>query len=163
MIYIGELCRYLLAVPETPEDRRHRLRVAVGNGLRPEIWSAFRERFGIENVREFYTATEAPGILLNRDGVEGSVGRPMPLFARLYKLARFDPELDEHPRDARGFCIPCDAGEPGELLIKISDPVVGPGHAISRLHGSSGLGRQDPHQRIRERGPLFSHRRSVAP
>jgi fatty-acyl-CoA synthase len=119
MIYIGELCRYLLAVPESPDDRRHRLRVAVGNGLRPDIWATFQERFGIENVREFYTATEAPGILLNRNGIEGSVGRPMPLFARLYKLAKFDPELDEHPRDARGFCIPCEAGEAGELLIKI--------------------------------------------
>ena len=119
MIYIGELCRYLLAVPETPEDRRHRLRVAVGNGLRPDIWATFQERFGIENLREFYTATEAPGILLNRNGVEGSVGRPMPLFARLYKLAKFDPELGEHPRDARGFCIPCGDDEAGELLIKI--------------------------------------------
>jgi fatty-acyl-CoA synthase len=127
MIYIGELCRYLLAVPETPDDRRHRLRVAVGNGLRPDIWATFQERFGIENIREFYTATEAPGILLNRNGAEGSVGRPMPLFARLYKLAKFDPELDEHPRDARGFCIPCDIDEAGELLIKMPTVSAVPG------------------------------------
>jgi fatty-acyl-CoA synthase len=119
MIYIGELCRYLLAVPETPDDRRHRLRVAVGNGLRPDIWASFQTRFGIEKVREFYTATEAPGILLNRRGVEGSVGRPMPLFKRLYKLAKYDPELGEHMRDERGFCIPCEADEAGELLIEI--------------------------------------------
>jgi acyl-CoA synthetase (AMP-forming)/AMP-acid ligase II len=119
MIYIGELCRYLLAVPETADDRRHRLRVAVGNGLRPDIWATFQDRFGIESVREFYTATEAPGILLNRAGIEGSVGRPMPLFARLYKLAKFDPELGEYPRDARGYCIPTDANEAGELLIKL--------------------------------------------
>jgi fatty-acyl-CoA synthase len=119
MIYIGELCRYLLAVPATPEDRQHRLRVAVGNGLRPDIWSAFRDRFGIAKVREFYTATEAPGILMNRLGVEGSVGRPPPFFARLYKLAKFDPERGDWPRDGRGFCIPCEVGETGELLIKI--------------------------------------------
>ena len=119
MIYIGELCRYLLAVPETEQDRTHRLRVAVGNGLRPDIWSKFQNRFGIEHIREFYTATEAPGILMNRDDVEGSVGRPPPLFRHLYKLAQFDPEEDVHPRDARGFCIPCIAGETGELLIKI--------------------------------------------
>jgi fatty-acyl-CoA synthase len=119
MIYIGELCRYLLAVPPTAEDRQHGLRVAVGNGLRPDIWNTFQERFGIAEVREFYTATEAPGILMNLEGVEGSVGRPMPLFKRLYKLAKFDPELGEHPRDARGFLIPSDVGEAGELLIKI--------------------------------------------
>jgi len=119
MIYIGELCRYLLAVPETPQDRQHRLRVAVGNGLRPDIWAKFQKRFGIENVREFYTATEAPGILMNRDGVEGSVGRPPPFFGRLYRLVTFDPEQDEHPRDARGFYIPAGIGDTGELLIKM--------------------------------------------
>jgi fatty-acyl-CoA synthase len=127
MIYIGELCRYLLAVPETPQDRQHRLRVAVGNGLRPDIWSAFQKRFGIEHIREFYTATEAPGILMNRDDVAGSVGRAPPLFGHLYKLAQFDPEQDEHPRDARGFCIPCGVGETGELLIKIPSLASVPG------------------------------------
>jgi len=127
MIYIGELCRYLLAVPETPKDRQHRLRVAVGNGLRPDIWSKFQKRFGIEHIREFYTATEAPGILMNRDNVEGSVGRPPPLFRHLYRLAQFDPEQGEHPRDMRGFCIPCRAGETGELLIKMQGRTSVPG------------------------------------
>jgi fatty-acyl-CoA synthase len=127
MIYIGELCRYLLAIPETPRDREHRLRVAVGNGLRPDIWAMFQKRFGIENVREFYTATEAPGILMNRDGVEGSVGRAPPLFGRLYQLAKFDPEEGEHLRDARGFCIRPGVDETGELLIKIPSVVSVPG------------------------------------
>ena len=119
MIYIGELCRYLLAVPPTPRDKEHRLRVAVGNGLRSDIWRTFQERFGIESVREFYTATEAPGILMNRDGIEGSVGRPFPLFSHLYRLAKFDPEQGEHLRDERGFRIPCGVDETGELLIRI--------------------------------------------
>jgi fatty-acyl-CoA synthase len=127
MIYIGELCRYLLAVPETPQDRQHRLRVAVGNGLRPDIWGTFQKRFGIEHVREFYTATEAPGILMNRDGIEGSVGRPPPLFSRFYKLAKFDPEESEHLRDERGFCIRPGPGETGELLIKIPSLLTVPG------------------------------------
>lgn len=34
-IYIGELCRYLLNQPPKPTDRKHRVRVIVGNGLRP--------------------------------------------------------------------------------------------------------------------------------
>ena len=46
--YIGELCRYLLNRPATPRDRDHRVRVITGNGLRPEIWDAFQQRFGIE-------------------------------------------------------------------------------------------------------------------
>jgi fatty-acyl-CoA synthase len=31
----------------------------------------------------------------------------------------FDPEQDEHPRDARGFYIPTGIGDTGELLIKM--------------------------------------------
>lgn len=38
MIYIGEICRYLVHTPPSPDDRQHRLRVAVGNGLRPDVW-----------------------------------------------------------------------------------------------------------------------------
>ena len=48
--YIGELCRYLLAQPPKPSDRAHRVRIAVGNGLRPDIWDEFAERFGIERT-----------------------------------------------------------------------------------------------------------------
>ena len=29
-----------------------------GNGLRPQIWNEFKERFGIERIGEFYGATE---------------------------------------------------------------------------------------------------------
>jgi acyl-CoA synthetase (AMP-forming)/AMP-acid ligase II len=52
--YIGELCRYLLASPISPHDQAHRVRVAIGNGLRPEIWKEFQERFNIPEVLEFY-------------------------------------------------------------------------------------------------------------
>ena len=56
--YIGEICRYLLAQPAGPFDRQHRVRVMFGNGLRPQIWNEFKERFGIERIGEFYGATE---------------------------------------------------------------------------------------------------------
>lgn len=119
MLYIGEMCRYLLATPPAPHDRQHRLRVAVGNGLRPEIWARFRDRFGIASVHEFYSATEAPGVLVNLTGVEGSVGK-LPLDGLgLYRLARFDIEREELVRDDQGFCLPAALDEPGELLIRI--------------------------------------------
>ena len=38
MQYIGELCRYLLAAPVTNYDSDTSLRLAIGNGLRPDIW-----------------------------------------------------------------------------------------------------------------------------
>ena len=36
--YIGEICRYLLSVPESPEDKSHKVEIMWGNGLRPAIW-----------------------------------------------------------------------------------------------------------------------------
>lgn len=56
--YIGEICRYLLAVPPGSNDRAHKVNVIIGNGLRPQIWPEFVQRFGIKRVLEFYGATE---------------------------------------------------------------------------------------------------------
>ena len=56
--YIGEICRYLLSAPETPEERRHSVQLMFGNGLRPQIWDLFVRRFNIKRVGEFYGATE---------------------------------------------------------------------------------------------------------
>ena len=54
---------------------RPRVRAAIGNGLRPDIWEAFQRRFGIENIVEFYGATEGNVALLNLENKVGSVGR----------------------------------------------------------------------------------------
>jgi fatty-acyl-CoA synthase len=119
MIYIGELCRYLVNTPEHPDERDNTLRVAVGNGLRSDVWGPFQERFGIADVREFYAATEAPGFLLNFSGKRGSVGR-MPFGGMGWmRLAKYDVEADDHVRDAQGFCVESAADEPGELLVKL--------------------------------------------
>ena len=57
--YIGEICRYLLAAKVVPEEKQHRVRIMFGNGLRPQIWKTFTDRFNIPNIAEFYGATEA--------------------------------------------------------------------------------------------------------
>ena len=119
MIYIGELCRYLVNTKEHPDEHGNTLRVAVGNGLRSDVWGPFQERFGIKDVREFYAATEAPGFLLNFSGKRGSVGR-MPFNGMGWMmLAKYDVEADDHVRDAQGFCVPCGPDEAGELLVKL--------------------------------------------
>lgn len=56
--YIGEICRFLLAVPPSPNDKGHKVRLIFGNGLRPQIWKPFVERFCVKQVGEFYGATE---------------------------------------------------------------------------------------------------------
>ena len=121
MLYIGELCRYLLNSEPRPEERGHRLRVAVGNGLRADVWEPFAERFSIPEIREFYSATEAPGIIFNITGKVGSVGYvPLRRFSAM-KLVRYDVDQDELVRDERGLCIECSPGEVGHLLIRLKD------------------------------------------
>jgi fatty-acyl-CoA synthase len=120
--YIGELCRYLLHAPQDPDEQRHRVRVCIGNGLRPEIWTSFQERFSIPRIIEFYGATEGNVALMNFDGKVGAVGR-LPRLARAamgIALIRYDVAKDEHVRDAAGFCIPCKPGEVGEAIGRIS-------------------------------------------
>lgn len=67
MQYIGEICRYLLNQPYQEVERQHRVRMALGNGLRASIWQEFMARFGIAQVAEFYGATECNCSLGNFD------------------------------------------------------------------------------------------------
>ena len=57
--HIGEICRYLLASPPVPEETQHRVRLMMGNGLRPQIWKEFVERFHIKSITEFYGKNQA--------------------------------------------------------------------------------------------------------
>jgi len=121
--YIGELCRYLLNSPPHPDERRHRIRTAIGNGLRPEVWEPFQERFQIPKIIEFYGATEGNFALVNFSGKVGAIGQ-FPGFMRKavgIELVCFDVESEELVRGADGFCRKCDFDEAGELLIKITD------------------------------------------
>jgi fatty-acyl-CoA synthase len=118
-VYVGELCRYLLRQPPNPRDRDHRLRVAAGAGLRPDIWSAFVERFGIPRVVEMYGATEGNVALQNLDNRPGSVGKPHAMLEDQVALVRVDLATGTIVRGADGFGIPCGPDEPGELLGKV--------------------------------------------
>ena len=124
-VYIGEICRYLLSAAPHPREREHRLRCMVGNGMRPDVWPRFVERFRPGIVHEFYGATEGNINMTNLLGVEGSVGRmpPVPQLNNAF-LARFDRDREMPVRDARGRCISCKPGEVGELLGRIDEKYV---------------------------------------
>jgi fatty-acyl-CoA synthase len=121
--YIGELCRYLLNAPPSLRERAHQLRAITGNGLRPEIWPAFKERFAIPKIVEFYGATEGNVGLLNYDGKVGAVGRVPSYMRRLVhtRIVRFDVEHEVPVRGTDGFCTECAAGEVGEAIGKITN------------------------------------------
>ncbi|EFW99870.1 very-long-chain acyl-synthetase family protein [Grosmannia clavigera kw1407] len=58
-VYVGETLRYLLAVPaDEAADRCHAVHSIYGNGLRPDVWQRFRDRFGIQRIHEFFNSTE---------------------------------------------------------------------------------------------------------
>ena len=126
--YIGELCRFLLASPPHPLERAHRLRLACGNGLREEVWTAFQQRFAIARVLEFYAATEGSFSLYNVEGRPGAIGRVPPFLAHRFPaaLVRHDVETGAPARDARDLCIRCAPGEVGEALGRIAAAGKGP-------------------------------------
>jgi fatty-acyl-CoA synthase len=120
--YIGELCRYLLNAPERAEERAHRLRLACGNGLRPDVWSAFQARFAIPQILEFYASTEGNFSLYNVEGEVGAMGRIPAFLSHRFPaaLVRFDPETGAPARDEEGRCIRCARGETGEAIGRVS-------------------------------------------
>lgn len=120
-VYIGELCRYLMNTPEHPLERKHTIRTGFGNGLRPEVWSRFEERFGIKHLVEFYGSTEGNVSFLNFDGKVGAIGR-LPKYMEekiTTKIVKFDIAEEKPIRDADGFCIEADVDEAGEAIGKI--------------------------------------------
>ncbi len=120
--YIGELCRWLLNAPPGPHERDHHIRAITGNGLRPEIWKRFQDRFAIPRIVEFYGATEGNVSMMNYDGAMGSVGRVPDYMEWLLpaRVVRFDVEREMPVRGPDGLCIECGPDEPGEAVGKIS-------------------------------------------
>ncbi len=123
--YIGELCRYLLNTPETANETRHNIRIASGNGLRPDIWEEFQARFKVPQILEWYAATEGNAVYFNFDQKVGAVGR-VPKWAEkkfVTEVVEFDIDEEKPVRGLDGFCVKCAPGEPGEVISKIlNDP-----------------------------------------
>ena len=117
LVYIGELCRYLMNTKAAPDDHDNPLRHMIGNGLRPDVWLPFKERFGIKRIAEFYGASEgnvAFANLLNKDRTVG-------MTASEVALVEYDVDADEIVKDDAGRCIRVEAGQPGLLLGQINE------------------------------------------
>lgn len=137
--YVGETLRYLLAVPPTIDpvtgedlDKKHTIRAAFGNGLRPDIWNRFKERFNVPTIAEFYAATEGTSgswNLSSNDFTAGAIGRNGGLSSLLLgggvTVVEVDHESQQPWRDpVTGLCRAVPRGEPGELMwaIDARDP-----------------------------------------
>ncbi len=108
--------------------------MACGNGLASEVWDAFKERFRIPHIFEFYAATEGGVSLFNIEGKRGAIGHiPGYLVHRFSPaLVMFDVEKSEPVRNDQGFCIRCATNEIGEAIGKIVDD---PANVGSRFEG----------------------------
>lgn len=127
--YIGEVMRYLCSTPKKDNDKEHKVRLAIGNGIRAEIWREFISRFGNIQIREFYASTEGNVGFVNYVGKIGAIGRSNFIHSMLFPfvLVKYDTERDEPVRGADGLCVKAPTGETGLLVSKITDiaPFVG--------------------------------------
>lgn len=115
--YIGELCRYLLNQPEQENDRNHNVRVMGGNGLRPDIWMKFKQRFGVAQIMELYGASECNIAFVNSLNLDMTAGYcPMS-----FEVIKYDIEQDAPILNDDGFMIPVDKGETGLLIAEVTE------------------------------------------
>lgn len=127
--YVGELCRYLVNAQPHPLEREHVVQMAWGNGMRPDIWEVFRERFNIPVINELYAATDGMGKSFNynkgRFGAN-AIGKRGVIWSWWNGDAEVRVKIDvvseEIYRDpVTGFAQKCKLGEPGEVLHRL-DP-----------------------------------------
>jgi len=126
-IYVGETARYLLAAPPHPLERDHILRVAYGNGLRPDVWNKFQERFNIPEIAEFFNSSEGVFSLIvwargkylsNCVGHHGLLLRHM--LKDVYVPVRVDNDTGDIWRDPKtGFAERTPYEEGGEMLVAV--------------------------------------------
>lgn len=123
ILYIGETMRYLCNTPQSPNDRDHNVKLAIGNGTRADTWREFLRRFGDITVREFYGATEGNFSFINYCGKIGAIGKEniVHKWMNPYALIKYDIDRAEPVRDAAGFCIKVSTGEPGLLVSEITE------------------------------------------
>jgi carnitine-CoA ligase len=105
---LGTMVSMLASGEPVAEERTHRLRVALAPATPPEVWEAFRSRFGIDLV-EGHGMTETNAVIGPRDGEQrpGWLGRVMPGFDAMV--------VDEND-------VPVADGTPGELVMRAREP-----------------------------------------
>ncbi|XP_008402769.1 very long-chain acyl-CoA synthetase-like [Poecilia reticulata] len=132
--YIGEIMRYLCNTPKKDYEKDHKVRLALGNGIRPDTWVDFLQRFGNVRICECYGATESNIGFVNNVGKVGAIGREHLLckMSSPYALIRYDTEKEEPVRNSRGFCIEVPKGEAGLLVGKIGQKTPFYGYAKNK-------------------------------
>lgn len=138
LFYIGEMARYLVQAPPDPvhpdETKTHGMELIYGLGITAPIWLAFRDRFGVPWISEYYGATEGTTSISysnhsNKKPV-AKVARWGPLMRNswigqdTFYIIRIDMESGEVIRDPKtGLCIEAGFDEVGEAINRIKPPL----------------------------------------
>ena len=134
--YVGETARYLLAAPPSPLDKVNNVRAMYGNGLRPDVWIKFRERFGVPEVAEFFNSSEGVFGTINYcrgDYLYGCVGHHGAI-ARFQNRNIIAPVLIDQasgaiardPKTGFAYRQPYEKG--GEIIVQVPDTSVFAGY-----------------------------------
>ena len=128
-VYVGETARYLVNGPTHPHERDHKVKSVWGNGMRPDVWEKFRERFNIPTIIEFFSSTEGMFSLSQKnDGpyTSAAVGHHGALVRRMmrdvYVPVAVDHETGDvwrHPKTGFAKRMPYEEG--GEILVAVGD------------------------------------------
>ncbi len=105
---LGAMVTILAKQPPSPDDRAHRVRVALAPATQAELHELFRERYGVL-LRDGFGMTETNAVIGARDGSQrpGTMGRAMPG----YQAKVVDGDDEEVPD-----------GTPGELVLRADEP-----------------------------------------
>jgi len=120
LVYIGELCRYLANQDPTQAELNNPLNVMVGNGLRPDVWDTFKDRFGVNRIVEIYGASEGNALFMNLLNKDKTIG----MTSADVVLIEYDVAEDEILKSDDGFCRKIINHDPGLLIIKIGPNAV---------------------------------------
>lgn len=138
LFYIGEMVRYLVQSPPDPvhpdEKKTHGMKIIYGLGIAAPTWRAFRERFGVPWITEYYGATEGTTAIsysnLSNDKPVAKVAHWGPIMRSpwfgqdTFYIIRIDMETEEVIRDKKtGLCIQATYDEVGEAVNRIRPPL----------------------------------------
>jgi crotonobetaine/carnitine-CoA ligase len=108
MYLLGALPNLLLAQPERPTDRAHRVKRLFAPGTAAPVWEPFMERFGIEEIIEGYGSTETNHCIGRSPGhPDSTAGKMGWVFSQYFEAQVVDENDQEVPPDV-----------PGELILR---------------------------------------------
>ena len=114
-IYVGELCRYLSLQDPVDEEKDNHITKMVGNGLRPDLWDCFRNRFCVDRICEIYGASEGNGFFMNLLNKDQTIG----MTNNKIELLEYDIGENKLKKDIDGNFIRVRENQPGLALVEI--------------------------------------------